>query len=292
MKGKNHKPARQLRNIVLADENRLDGLIAQIPNAFSILENAKFGFSFRGASVDLKTNLTSCQTVIRKIRRVETFLARNSLINKARPRKMPPSLPNGPGYWWVKETFKARKIIIPTPVLLDKFGILALAIWVSDPKRISKPRKPYEWSGSFLYLPTVHFHGGTICNVISGCSALQFLINATENMNLYQRNPNEPFGRGSREHPIEKLRKIGGFVSDERLLESLYFVRYITDEQSYVHNDVPTRVNDIVGYPLYISAYPPTGRNVRSQVSQISDTTEGLDSPLDGDFEHGQAEET
>ena len=174
MVGSKPRLSHQLRNIVLVDESRLNDLIAQLPNVFGILDKAKFGIAFKGASLNFESNSPSSRSAIRKIHRLESFLARHGLINKARPRRMPPSIPNGMGYWWVKEKFKARKVIIPTPVLLEKFGVLALTIWVSDPKRISKPNKAYEWTGSFLYLPTVHFDSGKIHTVMSGCSALQF----------------------------------------------------------------------------------------------------------------------
>ena len=84
-------------------------------------------------------------------------------------------------------------------------------------------------------------------------------------------------------HPIDKLAKLGGVVTDERWLESLYFVRYITDEQVYAPKGVPVRVNDIVGYPIYISAYPPTGRPFRGQVRRITQVRADSDGPFYGD---------
>jgi hypothetical protein len=161
-------------------------------------------------------------------------------------------------YWWVKETFIARKVIIPTPVLFKQFGIMAFTIWISDPKRAPKPKHAYDWTGSFLYLPALHFDSGkTLGLVMSGCSALQFIINVANDNPLLTRDRDEPFGRGNRRHPIEKLTQFGAIVGDERRLESLYYVRYITDEQVYTPNGAPVRVNDVIGYPIYISAHPP-----------------------------------
>jgi hypothetical protein len=177
---------------------------------------------------------------------------------------------DGKSYWWVKETFLARKVIIPTPILLEKFGIVGLTVWISKPKRAPKPKHAYDWTGSFLYLPTLHFDGGKTYCAISGCSALQFIVNATNNSPLLTGDPDEPFGRGNRLHPIEKLSKLGAFVSDERQLESLYYVRYITDEQVHTPNGFPIRVNDVVGYPIYISAYPPIKRKRTELVSMNS----------------------
>jgi hypothetical protein len=117
-----------------------------------------------------------------------------------------------------------------------------------------------DWTGSFLYLPTIHYDRGITANVVSGCSALQFIVNAAENKPLYDRNELEPFGRGNGRHPIEKLSQLGAFVSDKRRLESLYYVRYITDEQVFSPNGSRIRVNDVVGYPIYIAAYPSAVR--------------------------------
>jgi hypothetical protein len=151
-------------------------------------------------------------------------------------------------------------VIIPTPELLKKFGVAALTVWISDPKPAPRPKHPHDWTGSFLYLPTVQFDSGATLGAVSGCSALQFIVNVAKDKPLLNRDWKEPFGRGNRQHPIQKLAELGAFISDERWLESLYFVRYITDEQVYISNGDPVRINDLVGYPIYIYAYPPTKR--------------------------------
>jgi len=217
-----------LRNLISIDEGRLNRLVDQLPNTFSILENvkAKLGFSIGSAHFELQPAISKDTSVIKKIRRLEAYLDRNGLINKTRPRRMPSRL-NGTQYWWIKESFFARKVVLPTPVLMDKFGIVALTIWISDPKRTAKPTYEMDWTGSFLYLPTVHFDNGKAFSVVSGCSALQFIANIAEHKPVYERDDQEPFGRGNACHPIEKLSQLGGFVSDRRRLESLYHVRYI-----------------------------------------------------------------
>jgi hypothetical protein len=268
----------------MIDDSRLDELIAQLPNAFAILERvkAKFGFGIRGANIQFETGPAEKQTSVRKIRKLEKYLRCNDLINETRPRRMPHWLNDDKNFWWVKETFHARKVIVPTPVLLEKFGVIALTFWISDPKRISRPKKAFDWVGSFLYLPTLHFDKGRTSNVISGCSALQFVANVCGNKPIFEIDGDEPLGRGSRQHPIKKLERLGAFVSDERKLESLYYVRYITNEQVYSPNGIPLRVNDVVGYPIYISAYPPTSQALARRLRPI-EIPQGNDDWFHGD---------
>jgi hypothetical protein len=191
------KPKTRLRNIVFIDEKRLDALLAQVPNALGIIENLmnKFEFSFKGASLGFEMSGLTNISKTRKIRRLESYLDRNGLINKVRPRRMPHRLRDEPSYWWVKETFSARKVIIPTPILLKGFGVAALTVWISDPKPAPKPKHEYDWTGSFLYLPTIHFDGGKLDNVVTGCSALQFISNVANNLSLFNRDGREPLAR-------------------------------------------------------------------------------------------------
>ena len=246
----------ELRNFVQVDDKRLNNILDQIPTSLSIIEDLKlkFGVGLQSAKIEFQPAQFRERSTIKRIRKLESFLARNSFINKARPRRMPHRMERDQGYWWVKECFYARKVILPTPVLLNRFGIAALTIWISNPKRAPKARDEWDWTGSFLYLPTVHFESGKFDTCMSGCSALQFIANAARDKPLLSRDRREPLGRNSAEHPIEKLANLGAFVSDERRLESLYYVRYITDEQAYSRNGVGVRINDVVGYPIYVAS--------------------------------------
>ena len=253
---------RVLHNLVHVDEAQIDKILGQLPSSFSILESLKatIGVTIKIAKFEIETTSPKNSNALKKIRRLENYLDRNRLLNRSRPRRTPRAVVNGSQYWWVKETFIARKVIIPTPVLLEKFGVLALTVWVSDPKRAPKPKDEWDWTGSFLFLPTIHYEDGKTATCLSGCSALQFIVNAASDRPLFTRDWNEPFGRNSNKHPIEKLSQLGAFVSEERKLESLYYVRYITNEQTYSRDGSEVRVNDIVGYPIYISAYPSMPR--------------------------------
>jgi hypothetical protein len=219
-----------LRNLVQVDGARLDAILEQLPNSLSIFENlkAKLGVTIKIAKIEIEATSQSDSSAIRKIRRLEKYLDQNGLLNKTRPRRTPHAIINGKQYWWIKETFIARKVIIPAPTLLKKLGLVALTVWVSDPKRAPTPKDEWDWTGSFLFLPTVHYEDGKTSASLSGCSALQFIINAASDRPLFTRDWNEPFGRNSNKHPIEKLSQLGAFVAEERKLESLYYVRYIT----------------------------------------------------------------
>lgn len=273
---------KNLRNLVLVDEPQIDKILGQLPNSFSILESLKatFGVSIKIAKFEIQTTSLKNSGAIKKIRRLESYLERNGLVNKSRPRRTPHAVVNGSQYWWVKETFTARKVIIPSPVLLKNYGVLALTVWISDPKRAPKPKNEWDWTGSFLYLPTIHYEDGKTATCLSGCSALQFIVNAVSDRPLLTRDWNEPFGRNSNKHPIEKLSQLGAFVSEERRLESLYYVRYITDEQAYSREGSEVRVNDIVGYPIYISAFPSMPKSKTRNLGlmprepQLTDTIE------------------
>jgi hypothetical protein len=265
-----------LTNLVHLDESQIDSILGQLPNSLSILESlkAKLGITIKIATFELEATTTKNSSVFKKIERLEKYLDRNGVLNKSRPRRMPHAIISASQYWWVKEAFIAKKVIIPTPVLLEKLGIVALTVWISDPKRAPKPKDDWDWTGSFLYLPTIHYESGKSTSCISGCSALQFIVNAASDRPLFTCDRNGPFGRNSTKHPIEKLSQLGAFVSEERKLESLYYVRYITNEQTYSRDGSEVRVNDIVGYPIYISAFPSMPRTRTGELPEPALTSQ------------------
>ncbi|MEH2501698.1 hypothetical protein V1290_000509 [Bradyrhizobium sp. AZCC 1578] len=253
----------ELRNFIQIDEKQIDSILAQLSTSYSVIENlkAKFGFSYASATFELEANSRRDTSVVRKIARLERYLERNRLISTARPRRMPHALLNSSQYWWVKETFTARRVTIPASSILKTSGAEVLTVWVSDPKRAPKPRHEWDFTGSFLFLPTMHYDEGKTSTVWSGCSALRFIANAALGQPLTATDPNESLGRFSTKHPIEKLAELNATVHEARRLESLYYVRYITNEQTYLVKDREVRVNDVVGYPIYISAYPELFRS-------------------------------
>ncbi|MCK0105652.1 hypothetical protein [Marinobacter sp. S0848L] len=154
----------------------------------------------------------------------------------------------------VLEKFKAKKVIIPTG---DKFpfpDIPFLIIWVSDPDPSLYSDEEFVWKGTFLYLIQAIYDNNKYSIVMSGVSALQALANITTGQKFFERpkGQGEPLGRWNYQHPIEKLVELGGIVSEEKNLISLYKKRYITDEQCYEYKGQERRVNDLLAYPLWI----------------------------------------
>jgi len=158
---------------------------------------------------------------------------------------------------FVRETTTASKVIIPAPALESVKGLSSFAIWVSDPDPSVYSKKDYVWRGTFLYLTEMHWDTLPFRSTFSGCSALQAIVNASlgkELVSYQEQDTWEPFGRGSHDHPIEKLKRLGATVSGERRIETLYRTRFMTNEQCYVFNHEERRVNDLLAYPIYIAA--------------------------------------
>jgi len=139
-------------------------------------------------------------------------------------------------------------------------------LWVSDPDFSLNSHERIYFAGSFLYLVEAHWDDLPFKTTHTGCSALQAVVNGIDGLHLTESpvparyreplltgNRNEPFGRGSTNHPIEKLNQINALVSDTKRITTLYRLRYMTDEQCFHASDDRDRFHDILGYPLFIS---------------------------------------
>ncbi|GGO47912.1 hypothetical protein GCM10012287_21670 [Streptomyces daqingensis] len=67
------------------------------------------------------------------------------------------------------------------------------------------------------------------------------------------RRPGEELGRGSSAHPVEKLRQVGGVAGAPRIVNAIYKIAYMTNEQTATLQGREVRVNDILAYPLVVS---------------------------------------
>jgi hypothetical protein len=95
-------------------------------------------------------------------------------------------------------------------------------------------------------------------DMYSGWSALQALTNLWNGKDMLAKGETngetfEPLGRGSLDHPIDKLRSRGAIVGDEREIPTLYMPRYMSDEQCYTFEGNVRRVNDLLAYPIFIA---------------------------------------
>lgn len=156
---------------------------------------------------------------------------------------------------FILEQTTARKIILPSDYLEKMVGLRDLAVWIADPQPVASSEMKHDWDfcGTFLYLVEVYFDDEGFNTVYSGCSALQMIYNAATGEPLLKRCFDEPLGRNSSEHPVGKLEALGAMVGDDRKIECLYRTRYMTDEQCYLFDGEERRVNDLLGYPIYIA---------------------------------------
>jgi hypothetical protein len=174
----------------------------------------------------------------------------------------------------VHEVVTATRVLLPLPEWVPG-GPKALTIWVADPDISQEFLSPANhnlapiFDTAFLFLLQEHWPDGPAQPMISGCSALQLVANIAA-----QKPENEPdtpewphvdLGRMNPQHPVAKLAEIGGLVLGSRRIETLYRVRYISNEQSYCY--LPERqdgaspldwtwlrVHDVAAYPLFVAA--------------------------------------
>lgn len=159
--------------------------------------------------------------------------------------------------WYVKETMAATPVLVPVPDDLITFGAPEkLKVWVSDPLDIDEEVDSVDsFAGSFVFLVEELVDAPIFDGYISGISALRLLVEGflkDRDITVIGRR-RDNWGRDSNEHPIEKLQRAGGIPLRERIIETVYRIVYMTDEQAWTHNGVETRVHDILGYPLYIA---------------------------------------
>ena len=67
------------------------------------------------------------------------------------------------------------------------------------------------------------------------------------------RQSPDRFGRWQEDHPVQRLQGIGGVVGGTRIIDTVYKIEYMTNEQSYPHNGEQLRVSGILAYPLYVA---------------------------------------
>ncbi len=178
------------------------------------------------------------------------------------------------GPLWVHEVVAATRVLLPLPDSLPG-GPQAITVWVAEPDVTSDYLSPENhnfhpiFDTAFLFLLQEHWPDTPTERMISGCSALQMVANIAAERAPTQRTSAEwppiDLGRGNPQHPVAKLAELGGLVLGSRKIESLYRVRYISNEQSYRYmpenHDGSValewtwlRVHDVLAYPLFIAA--------------------------------------
>jgi hypothetical protein len=182
---------------------------------------------------------------------LETFLDKKGVIGLERPYQV--NWGDLLAFPFYRETMIATKVTLPRNLTRRVPGLNALVIWISDPQEGHLgSEKDFQFTGTFLYLLEAHTEDGVFRSTLTGCSALQAVVNITFGKDLLERNSGEPFGRGNYQHPVEKLQSIGGIASFPRKITALYKKRYMTDEQRFTFNGQRFRSCDLLAYPIYI----------------------------------------
>lgn len=245
-----------LRDYLYIDEGKLDLLAQQIRTTKkqTAKRGKKISLSITGLGVELSEEDTWRElSTHEKIDALLAHLTISDLLDTTRPQELDPREDTGIpcGRPFVLETALARRVIISNARLTAAPGIKHLAVWVSDPDPSVYTQEDYVWRGTFLYLTELWVDDTP--PFWSGCSALQAIVNATKGESLNTRNAAEPFGRRKCDHPISKLLSIGAVAGDLRRITSLYAKRSMTNEQCYTWEGEKRRVNDLLGYPIFIS---------------------------------------
>ncbi|MER8155857.1 hypothetical protein [Streptomyces sp. NPDC094472] len=122
------------------------------------------------------------------------------------------------------------------------------------------PEHEWDFIGSFVFLVEELEDADFPTSVVSGVSALRALVDVVAGhdpraggrlVDLTSRET-EDLGRDSPDHPIEKLKRAGGIPGTPRMVDVIYKIAYMTDEQAATLKGQEVRVNDILAYPLVI----------------------------------------
>jgi hypothetical protein len=190
------------------------------------------------------------ENYIEKLNKVIDYLESFKDLTYNRPSKFSLLEPDDCNF--VYEETNAIKLSFPASKLKEFTGLNYLNVWISEPKSEDLSILPYNFTGSFLYLIETITDNMQYRTTISGCSALQALSNLCNDEPIFKVDWDEPLGRNSFLHPIEKLKKLGAFELGRMAIKTIYRKRYITDEQCFKYKDNEYRCNDLLGYPLFI----------------------------------------
>jgi hypothetical protein len=187
---------------------------------------------------------------------LESHRERRGLITHSRPSRMFDFRDDGQPQFH-KEVMLASRITFPGTLLDAVRSLSSLSVWISEPKlRDLGVERKFEFHGCFLYLVEGRYEDHSFATAMSGCSALQAVVNIAMTCDLVSTsNGGEPFGRDTYAHPTEKLRVLGVKAAQPRRITALYKRRYMSDEQCYSYRGIKYSTCDLLGYPLYIYAH-------------------------------------
>jgi hypothetical protein len=173
---------------------------------------------------------------------------------------------------FVRETMEASKAIIPVPDKAKAKGLKDIAVWVSDPPELEKPREPVRFvmdrEGTFVYLIESYWHHDDVDHLgrsgygwaMSGYSALMWIMDELVKSQVISEQLRQCDKYG--DHPIDRLKQIGATISPKRRIDALYRKRLISDNAAIdsrqrmvlsSHRTERREFNDVVGYPVFIA---------------------------------------
>lgn len=252
-----------LRNFIYLNPSRLHELFEQSASTPGVRikrskvgAGANFGVLNAKAEFELESTHDGGRLIPIMLETVIDALRESGQLAALRPQRLDEFTDSPLRY--VYERCIATRVYLPvSPELREKHGAPPeLTVWVSNPhESVDIPTDTWDWIGTYLYLveegdaAPVEDNEETYKGLLSGVSALHGLVShASEDLGPHDLG--HPLGRGTSEHPIDKLRSYGARVSLEREIETLYQVRYMSDEQGGF--DGGKRFNDLLGYPIAI----------------------------------------
>lgn len=237
------------------DHTRLDNYLSQLKNDRSFFK--KWGISFGGNLGPLRIQTTDPEK-IRDINVHQKIIELTKLLGNSESLLF--ERPYYPKYHHILENvfilekhIKARRLLLQKTGAVIK-GLLSIVIWVSMPRNIKPGKRDdiyNETEGSVLYLIESFWEDDRYSSMITGCSALQWVIK-----NAIGDDPSHFDLSNSKEFdtPFDAFESLGAIDQGERTISTLYRIRYLTDESFFKHHGKKFRCFDVIGYPVYISS--------------------------------------
>lgn len=250
-------PKLRIRDYVYLDVERIFKIYKQVattrPRWGNIFERVRMSIGYFSAEIAIR-DMEHKESVYLAINRVERYLERNDHLGLDRPSRIITYQGINNSKTFYRETAMATKLMAPLAAVKKVSGLKALAVWVLDPDpRHLGCKENFEFYGTFLYLVESYSDDSQFELTRSGCSALKAVVNIMEGNRVISLDVGEKFGRGSYDHPVEKLEKIGFERSLPQKIETLYCTRYMTDEQCFQIGHEKYRTCDLLAYPIYIA---------------------------------------
>lgn len=244
----------QLIDYVFIDELQLNKYSEQIPLKLNRerKHSWKISLSLTGPAVEAGQEVTSrTSSNHEKIQSLLKFLRKNELVADKRPVTYSEFEDGKP---FVYESMVASKVIIPESTLKSINNLKGFSIWVAEPEIETLITLGYGFRTTYLYLTEAYWDSEKPSTGFSSYTAFQMLIDAMsgEFTGRWYSKPTK-YGFVNQEHPLVKLVKLGGTKTDTRKITSLYRKRYMSNDAHMLVNGVSYRLNDLVGYPIFIA---------------------------------------